>query len=159
MPSILFVCTANRFRSPIAAIYFARSVVKQGDDNFITVSSAGTWTVPDQPVTTEALLEADKYALNLSLHKSRLITRAMLSKTDLILVMENNQKEALCQEFPDLADRIYLLTEVVKGRSEDVPDPYGTEEPAADVAAEIVNLIDQGYDQIIKLARMNTTRS
>ena len=92
MPSILFVCTANRFRSPIAAIYFARSVVKQGDDNFISVSSAGTWTVPGQPVTTDALLEADKYALNLSLHKSRLITRSMLSKSDLILVMENNQK-------------------------------------------------------------------
>lgn len=82
MPSILFVCTANRFRSPIAAIYFARSVVKQGDDNFISVSSAGTWTVPGQPVTTDALLEADKYALNLSLHKSRLITRSMLSKSD-----------------------------------------------------------------------------
>ncbi|MFU8827432.1 MAG: hypothetical protein ACNA70_08065, partial [Brevefilum sp.] len=51
MASVLFVCTANRFRSPIASIFFAKAVVRHGDDGEIRVSSAGTWTVAGQPAT------------------------------------------------------------------------------------------------------------
>ncbi|NLN70198.1 MAG: hypothetical protein GX142_05375 [Chloroflexi bacterium] len=152
MLSILFICTANRFRSPIAAIYFARSVVRNGDDSHISVSSAGTWTTYGQPVTPEALTQAERYSLNLSLHKSRPITKEILAQADLILVMENNQKEALHQEFPIFADRICLLTEVVNGKPDDVPDPYVTEEDPAIIAAEIIALIDHGYERIVQFA-------
>ena len=155
MPSVLFVCTANRFRSPIAAIYFAREVVKQGDDRDISVSSAGTWTVKGQPVTADAITEARKYDLNLSLHKSRPITEEVLNRADLILVMENNHKEAILQEFPTCAERLYLLTEVARGIPEDVPDPYASEETPDVITREIISLIDQGYDQIIELAVKN----
>jgi protein-tyrosine-phosphatase len=156
MPSILFVCTANRFRSPIAAIYFAREVVSHRDDNVIRVSSAGTWTAASQPVTPEALIQAKKYHLNLSMHKSRPVTQEILSKADLILVMENNHKEAILQEFPFCDDRLYLLTEAVTGIPEDIPDPYASEETPEVITEEIINLIDQGYDQIVQLARNNS---
>ena len=153
MPSILFVCTANRFRSPIAAIYFARNIVKLGDDQDIRVSSAGTWTDEGQPATIDAISEARKYALNLSMHKSRPITEDILSRADLILVMENNHKEAILQEFPFCSERLYLLAEVATGSQADVPDPYASEETPAVITQEIISLIDQGYDQIVQLAR------
>lgn len=154
MASVLFVCTANRFRSPIAAIYFAKQVVRHGDDDHIRVSSAGTWTDAGQPVTPEAITQAKRYNLNLSLHKSRPLTETILKNSDLILVMENNQKEALLQEFPFCAERLFLLTEVVNGDSKDIPDPYASEETPAAITEEIINMINRGYDQIVQLSQM-----
>ena len=158
MPSILFVCTANRFRSPIAAIHFAREVVRHADDQEITVSSAGTWAAAGQPATSEAVEQAKQYSLNLSLHRSRPVTREILSQADLIIVMENNHKEAITQEFPIIADRVYLLTEVVDGTRNDIPDPHMTRESPKVIAREIISLINRGYDQIIELARENNRR-
>lgn len=153
MPSVLFVCTANRFRSPIAAIHFAQEVVRHGDDQEISVSSAGTWTSAGQPVTSDALTQAKRFNLNLSLHKSRPLTKELLDKADLILVMENNHKEAILQEFPFCVDRLYLLMEVVKGVQKDIPDPYASEETPAVITEEIIDLIDQGYDQIMQVLK------
>ena len=152
MPSILFVCTANRFRSPIASLYFAREVVRHGDDKLFRISSAGTWTMPDQPVTSEALTLAKKYELNLSLHKSRPVTKRILSSADLILVMETGHLESLTHEFPAIGDRVYLLSEAAGKAPFDIPDPYNSDEKPGQIAAEILELIDSGYDQIIKLA-------
>jgi protein-tyrosine-phosphatase len=152
MPSILFVCTANRFRSPIAAIAFGRQVVKRGDDHHINISSAGTWTVSGLPATPDALKQAQKYNLNLSLHRSRLISQEILSESDLILVMDANHKEGITHEFPVVADKIYLLAEVTNEASYDIPDPYSTDESPAVVAKEIVEMIDHGYEKILQLA-------
>ena len=151
MVSVLFICTANRFRSPIAAIYFAREVVRRGDDGDIRVSSAGTWTEAGQPVTADAFTQANLYNINLSLHKSRPLTEDILKDSDLILVMENNHKEAILQEFPFCAERLYLLAEIATGIPKDIPDPYATEETPAVITKEIIALIDQGYDQIIQI--------
>ena len=151
MPSILFVCTANRFRSPIAAISFAREVVKRNDDHHLNISSAGTWTVNDLPATNEAQKEAEMYGLNLSLHKSRVITEKILSQADLILVMEHNHKEAITQEFPFTANKVFLLAEAANGLPYDIPDPYGTDEPPDVVAQEIIEMINRGYGKILEL--------
>lgn len=152
MPSFLFVCTANRFRSPIAAISFAREVVKRDDNHHLTISSAGTWTVDGQPATPEAQKEAKQYGLNLSLHKSRVINEDILSQADLVLVMEHNHKEAITQEFPFSTSKVFLLSEAANGASYDIPDPYGTKEPPDVVASEIIEMIDRGYENIVELA-------
>lgn len=148
---MLFVCTANRFRSPIAAIHFARQVVLHGDDQQISVSSAGTWTSDGQPVTPDALILAEEYGLNLSLHKSRLLTRDMISNENLILVMENSHKEAILQEFPFAAKRVFLLSEAAIGNPYDIPDPYVDDEPPDLIAREIIEMIDRGYERIVHL--------
>ena len=156
MPSIVFVCTANRFRSPIAAIAFARQVVKRGDDHRITISSAGTWTVTGMPATPDAFKQAEKYGLNLSMHKSRSISQEILAQADLVLVMEANHKEGITLEFPVAADKVYLLAEVTKGVSYNIPDPYSTDESPAVVAKEIVEMIDRGYEKILQLTFAKT---
>jgi len=152
MPSILFICTANRFRSPIAAIYFANKAVKNGDDQNLQTSSAGTWGTTGQPAMPDAIRLAETYQLNLNYHKSRYLTKEIMSDSDLILVMEKGHKEAIIQEFPACKNRLFLLTEAVGEPPGDVPDPYTTSEPTEVVAAEIIELIDQGYQKIIDLA-------
>jgi protein-tyrosine-phosphatase len=155
MRSILFICTANRFRSPIAAIHFARLVVRKGYDKLISVSSAGTWTVPGKPVTPEALNIAKRYNLNLSLHQSRPLTEAVLNQAHLAIVMENSHKEAILQEFPTAGEKVFLLAEVVKGVSEDIPDPYASDELPEVIADEIITMINLGYKNIVQLALNN----
>jgi protein-tyrosine-phosphatase len=152
MPSIVFVCTANRFRSPIAAIAFARQVVQRGDDHHITISSAGTWTQTGLPATPDALRQAQKYNLNLSLHKSRPISLEILTEADLVLVMDVNHKEGITHEFPAVANKVFLLSEAVNRMAYDIPDPYSTDESPAVIAKEIVEMIDRGYDKILQLA-------
>ena len=152
MPSILFVCTANRFRSPIAEIAFATESNKRKIDRYLTISSAGTWTMDGLPATTEAQEEAVTHGLNLTLHKSRVITKKILTQADLVLVMEHNHKEAIIQEFPFSAPKVFLLSEAADGKAYDIPDPYGTDEPPDVVAKEIIDIINHGYQEIIKLA-------
>lgn len=153
MPSILFVCTANRFRSPIAALYFAREVVRRGDDKYISVSSAGTWSTTGMPAMPKAVKLAKEFDLNLSYHRSRVVSEDILSISDLILVMESGHKEAITHEFPDTQGRVFLLTEAVGKIPADIPDPYGEKQaPPKDVFDEIIEMIDEGYEQIIDLA-------
>jgi len=152
MLSILFVCTANRFRSPIASIYFAREVVRRGDDDKIRVSSAGTWAMPGQPVMPDALDIAKTYGLNLSLHKSRPISEKILHSANLVLVMTSGHKEAIEHEFPEVSDRVHLFSAVADDTNFDIPDPYaGADVPVETVIKEIFGLIDRGYENIVDL--------
>ncbi len=154
MPSILFVCTANRFRSPIAALYFAREVVSRGDDQDIQVASAGTWASDGRPAMAKAIQLAQDYGLDLSYHKSRIVSEGLLAQSDLILVMENGHKEAIIHEFPETANRVYLLTKVVEDLDVNIPDPYGkAQADPEEVVKEIIDLIDGGYEKIVALAR------
>lgn len=50
MPSVLFACTANRFRSPIAAARFSHCLQNEVDVQDWRVGSAGTWAEPGLPV-------------------------------------------------------------------------------------------------------------
>jgi protein-tyrosine-phosphatase len=161
MPSILFVCTANRFRSPIAALYFAREVVRRGDDKYISVSSAGTWATTGMPAMPKAVQLAKEYDLDLSYHRSRVVSEEILSRADLILVMEMGHKEAITHEFSFIKGRVFLLAEAVGKLPVDILDPYGEKQaPPKDVIEEIVEFIDEGYEQIVDIAmKMEEKRS
>lgn len=149
MSTILFVCKANRFRSPLAAAYFSKKLAIH-KDYAITASSAGTYTVDGLPATPEAQKEAEKLGLNLSSHKSRVVTKKIISEADLILVMEYHHKEAISQEFPISSGKIFILTEIAIGFPYDVPDPYRKGESSAGNARGIISIIDQGYEKIIQ---------
>jgi len=153
MPSILFVCTANQFRSPIAALYFAREVVRHGDDADFRIASAGTWASTGSPATSKAKKIAKEYDLNLSYHKSQLITREIIEWAEFIIVMEEGHKEGILHDYPGAAGKIFLLTEAANFPAADIPDPYTTDASGDEVARDITRLIDEGYDKIIELAR------
>jgi len=152
MTKILFVCTANRFRSPLAAYYFQNLLEKDEHAEDIVVESAGTWTRDGLPATGDAQELAATMGISLSQHRSREVTNPILQSADLILVMETGQKEAIVHEFPSTKDRIFLLSEVVTKVEFDIADPYMTEESPERIAKEIFQLIKKGYDRIIKFA-------
>lgn len=152
MPSVLFVCTANRFRSPLASAFFRNALGDSAGPETWTVDSAGTWASPGLPVLPEVSLIARKYNIDLARHRSRLVTGTILSAHDLTLVMEAGHKEALQNEFPSSSDRIYLLSQAVEGRIYDIPDLIDSFESILEVSANLYELIKTGFGNICSLA-------
>jgi len=151
MPTILFVCTANRYRSPIAEAFFRRQLGEHSIDGEWDVLSAGTWTEDGLPPVPAAIKDVERYGLDIRSHRSRVVTRELIEQSSLTLAMEHGQKEALQQEFPDQRERIFLLSEVSRGIPYDIPDPV--EDPSVgDVAGEICKLIEAGFEKLLALA-------
>jgi len=159
MPSILFVCTANRFRSPLAAAMLGRNLEAMGIARSWQVASAGTWAQPGQPALPQICEAAQRAGLDLSGHRSVRVSRKTLSSYDLVLVMQASQREALLSEFPDFKDSIYLLSEVAERRTYDIPDALGSEQEIAELVAELDALMRRGLNSICVLATyLNNTK-
>jgi protein-tyrosine phosphatase len=152
MPSILFVCTANRFRSPLAAAFLRRNLKADENAELWNISSAGTWATPGLPVVPGLVEEGQKYGIDLAGHRSQRVTRTLLSKFDLIVVMQAGHKEALLTEHPGLQNRVYLLSEVAERRSYDIPDAPQSEEEIREVVTELDSLLRQGSYYLCALA-------
>lgn len=153
MPSVLFICTANRFRSPIACAWFKRQLQQERGEQEWHVSSAGTWAEPGLAVFPSAHWVKRNFGINLEAHKSIRVNRQILEQYDLILVMENGHREALQIEFPDLRERIFMLTKVITGIAYDIQDPgVSHRETFLDVAQKLTILIDEGLEAICFLA-------
>jgi len=154
MPSVLFVCTADRFRSPLAAALFKHRLEQETGAQDWSVGSAGTWADPDKVVIPPTKWVASHLKLDLHTHKSRRISRDLLGSYDLILVMETNHREGLLVEFPEMENRLFLLSQIAAGRAYNIPDPHTQPgDTFQDVATELSDLIDKGYKNICDLAR------
>ena len=153
-PSVLFVCTANICRSPMAvALLRARLKKERPDWQEWRVDSAGTWAQDGSPAVRYAREAMAARGLDLSRHIARTVTHEMLDQFNLILVMETNHKEALDTEFPDLADRVFLLSEM-SGKRVSIKDPIGGEPPEyVQCAGEIETWIENGWTNILKLSQ------
>ncbi|HPT23730.1 MAG TPA: hypothetical protein PLN80_04230 [Anaerolineaceae bacterium] len=152
MPKILFVCTANRFRSILAEEFFNRELRTNGNASDWEVTSAGTWvTIPMAP-TKEAYVEAQKRGLFLGQRLSKSIESLQVSSFDLIVVMEKGHKEALMTEFPKLKEKIFLLSELGGNIGYSIPDPYISGESTISIAAEIEEKIKENLMRYVGLA-------
>jgi protein-tyrosine-phosphatase len=121
---ILFVCTGNACRSPMAQVIFRKLV--SNDPSLqsagIEVESAGTGVGLDY-ATPEAIECMAEYGLNLNGHQPKSITSHLVQWADLVLVMESRHRDMLLSRFPQAGKKTHLLSEYV-GESGDVPDPY-----------------------------------
>ena len=153
MPSVLFICRANQFRSPLAAAFLLKQIGSDHRAEEWSVGSAGTWTKPGQPAASVARRIANRLDLpGLGDHRTRQVSRELLDGYDLILMMETGQLEAIASEFHAASDRSKLLSEVVDGMPYDIPDPVGLMNDPEEVASELQMLIEKGGKKIMKLA-------
>lgn len=152
MPSVLFVCTANVCRSPMAAAVFQRFLQKRPDAGEWRVASAGTWALDGEAAASKAQEVMRRRGLDISHHRSQSVSPELLRRFSLILVMERGHKEALRVEFPALAGRIFLLNEMI-GLRFDIPDPVGGSlADFDDTAAEFERIFEHGFPRIAELA-------
>jgi protein-tyrosine phosphatase len=149
MPSILFVCTANQFRSPIAEACFSRKLREVKWKSDWKVQSAGTWATSGLAVLPLTVQVARNLKLSVDGHKTCSVSAELLHAQDLILVMENGHRESLQSEFPVTRGRIFLLSEVVDGTPDDIPDPINESyEVCQATATRLRDMIDRGFYRI-----------
>lgn len=153
MPSVLFVCTANQFRSPLAAMWFSMILRNEKEEPNWVIESAGTWAKDGMHAPPVAIDVANRIGLDsLERHVSRQIDSNLLNQFKLIVVMENNHREAILSEFPAVEGRVFLLSELATGIRYDIPDPAYPGTKPEDVGREIKSLITRGKNKIIELA-------
>ncbi len=149
MRSILFVCTANQFRSPIAAANFSRKLSGMVWGKNWIVRSAGTWAASGSPALPVAIAIARTMSLSLGEHQASAITPKLVSTQDLILVMESEQKESLQNNYPLFRRHIYQLSEIVDNKIEDLVDPVMSRtDNYVEIAAKIAEMAQRGFYKI-----------
>lgn len=113
---LLFVCTGNTCRSPMAeGIYNAKAVPL----GLTAAESAGILAIPGDPATPHAITAAAGYGADISAHRARPVTAELLASCDLVLCMTPSHLTALRAQFPDYASKYRLLD------AHSIPDPYG----------------------------------
>lgn len=105
-----------------------------------------------QPLASDAGRDAVLLGVDVHGHRTQLVDKALLDRFDLILVMESGHKEALGIEFPDVRDRVFLLSEMLNGALFDIADPVRLPDEHYHVLHDMCDVIKRGLPRILELA-------
>lgn len=119
---LLFVCTGNTCRSPLAEVIARRALEVRGLGQ-VAVASAGTGAWADAPASDGALLIALEHGLDLNAHRARPLSSGLVAEADLVLTMGGSHLERV--EALGGSGRAWLLGEYATGQPRTVSDPFG----------------------------------
>jgi len=136
---ILFVCTGNTCRSPMAVgicrKYLAQKLdcsVDQLEKMGYKISSAGTMTIAGWPGSTEAVEVCRVKGADISGHRSTPLSARLIEQSDIIFAMAQQHRKTVLDMVPTAADKCFLLD------SRDIPDPIGGTERDYYYCAELI---------------------
>ncbi|PYL82841.1 MAG: hypothetical protein DMF21_01175 [Verrucomicrobia bacterium] len=138
MKSVLFVCTGNICRSPIAEGLFRRLLGNRKD---IEVASAGVHAVRGQPPSLYAVQVCEEEGVDISGLRSQPLTAALVDRATHIFAMTGAHLETIEMLFPQGAEKSFLLREFEQPGTtvwRDVPDPIGLGREVYEDCARIV---------------------
>jgi protein-tyrosine phosphatase len=108
--AISFVCTGNRFRSPLAEHVLRRSV----DGLPVTIESLGTLDIGPGPPLPAAIAAAQRFGVDITSHQARVMTPGDLAETDLVLGFERMHVLVAVVDGMAVRDRSFTLPEFVE---------------------------------------------
>ena len=123
--TILVVCHGNIIRSPFAAFLLGQSL---GDSPRVSIASAGLEAMPGRPPHPTALRQAAERRVDLSAHAASRVERDVVSRSDVIFVMDIPQLLLVRQRFPDAAAKTFLLTSLAPETPLEIRDPVDGDE-------------------------------
>ncbi|MGE9268458.1 MAG: low molecular weight protein arginine phosphatase [Verrucomicrobiales bacterium] len=134
---VLFVCTGNTCRSPMAEGLFRKLVA--GED--YGVGSAGVAAMPGSAMSAETAMILARKEAEVPDFASRAVTEDLLEQADGVFCMTASHRDLLLAHFPDFAKKVHLVCDFVEFnglRGVDVPDPIGMGMSAYEGVAEVL---------------------
>ena len=151
MSAILFVCTGNLCRSPMAAGLLRKRLAEEGLDARHQVLSAGVWAVDGRPPSENAIAVMAERGIDIADQIAHTITADDVAEADLILAMSQEHERMIRNTWPQYDWKTYRLSEMV-GKRKDVRDPYrGPIEEYRACADTLSDYIDRGLGRILEL--------
>lgn len=148
---ILFLCTGNICRSPLAHVYAAAKLKERGLPSVAVASGStlGLVGTPAHELSVQAAREID--GLDLTAHRARPLTKFLLQESDLVLVMTEEHREQCNRKFKGGKERVKLLGAFRPGGKDRAPegeidDPLGKD---YDYFLEIYEQIKEGVDGML----------
>lgn len=148
---ILFVCTGNTCRSPMAEGIARRELEARGWGH-VRVDSAGVAAFPGSPISEGALRAGHRHGVDLDRHRSTPISRPLLDEADLVLAMSPAHLRPL--EEAGYGQKATLLPTFARGATEirageGVRDPIGGDDSLYEATFhELEELVRKALDQL-----------
>lgn len=148
--TIVFVCTGNTCRSPMAEVMLQQLL--REDEGAFQIRSAGTYASEGGGAARFAVEVMADYGLSLEHHRSQGLSGSIVEKADLLLTMTEAHRDSIVGRFPEAENKTFALKPFV-GEGGDVSDPFGMGKVAYEQTAAELSRLLQGV-----VARLRATR-
>ena len=145
---LMFVCTGNTCRSPMAAHLAREKLSRRGRPDIEVVSRGLSVALSGQGMNAKAQAELEARGVDASGHQALALTAADVEATTLILTMTEAQAQEVVARHPAAKGKVFSLAAYVK-KGGDIADPYGGDEDAYRAAAtEIGDALDAFVERV-----------
>jgi len=148
MKTILFVCTGNICRSPMAEALFRHRI---GNGMQWESRSAGTYAGAGFPASSNAIEALRELGIALDGHHSQPLTTELVQQADLIVTMTAGHRFEILQGFPEVGNRVFLIKSFGTSKvPADIADPFGG---SLNIYKKTRDEIDQALSDLILFIR------
>ena len=147
--SVLFVCTGNICRSPLAQGLMEQALLEAAPDHGLRIDSAGTHAhVGEMPHPLSVTVAAVDYGIDITAQRARQLVPEDFHEFDWLIALDRGHRDFMETRLPPGSRGVVrlLMQDVLPG-SPDVPDPYGRRRSAYEESAR---LIKAGVDRLLE---------
>ena len=147
MKTILFICTGNICRSPMAEGLFRHAVAGRGG---FRVVSAGLGAIDGQPPSAHAVEAMQELGIDISHQRSHMLTGQLVREADYIFGMTHSHVDSVMLLYPQMAEKVFLLREfddTLDPFEKDISDPIGG---SYEVYTNCRDQVEQGIASILR---------
>ncbi|UOF91597.1 low molecular weight protein arginine phosphatase [Fodinisporobacter ferrooxydans] len=143
--NILFVCTGNTCRSPMAEHLLKKKFEADPYESLVQVRSAGISAMQAAAASAHAIEVLKQRNIRLDSHQSTPVDARLVEWADMILTMTMSHKHILVSQYPESSGKAFALLEYIQedpqqmpanGWSMDVSDPYGGDRERYEACAD-----------------------